>query len=89
MATAVLAFAERCIDGISANREICKSYLEKSLALATALVPAVGYDKAAAVAKRAYEEGKTVREVAGEMEVLPAEQIDKLLDKMIEGKSTQ
>ena len=72
-------FAEKCIAGISANREVCAAYIEKSLALVTALVPEIGYDRAATIAKKAYESGKTIREVAIEEKVLSGETINKLL----------
>ena len=72
-------FAEKCIAGISANRETCAAYIEKSLALVTALVPEIGYDKAAAIAKEAYESGKTIREVAIEEKILSGDTINKLL----------
>jgi fumarate hydratase class II len=71
--------ADRCISGIAANRQTCKSFIEKSLALVTGLVPAIGYDRAAAIAKTAYETGKTVREVALEENVADKNQIDRLL----------
>ncbi len=73
-------FAEKCIAGISANRETCAAYIEKSLALVTALVPEIGYDKAAAIAKKAYESGKTIREVAVEEKILSGDTINKLLN---------
>jgi fumarate hydratase class II len=83
LAGAARAFGEKCIRGIEANREKCASNLEKSLALATAFVPAIGYDKAAALAKEAYEKGKTIRDVAVEKRVLPEEEIHKILNKMV------
>jgi fumarate hydratase class II len=83
---ATRSFAERCIKGISANVERCASSLEQSLALATALVPAIGYDAAAALAKRAYEKNKTIRETAIEERALPEEEIHRILDDMIGGK---
>src|SRR5262249_16778120 len=49
---------------IEADEERCKDSIEKSLAMCTALAPRIGYDNAAAVAKLAYHEGRTVREVA-------------------------
>jgi len=58
--------AEKCIDGISANRENCAGNIEKSLAIATYLVPHIGYDKAAAIASKAHETGKTIIQVASE-----------------------
>ena len=73
-------FAEKCIAGISANRDTCAVYIEKSLALVTALVPEIGYDQAAAIAKKAYESGKTIREVAVEEKILSGDTINKLLN---------
>ena len=83
---AVTAFGTKCIRGITADLEKCSSNLEQSLALATALVPAIGYDRAAALAKEAYQSGKTIREVALKSQVLPAKEIDRILDKMVAGK---
>ncbi len=79
-------FADKCVKGISANREQCNFNLEKSLSLATAFVPEMGYDKSAAVAKKAHGTGKTVRETAKEMGILPDDRIDRILDDMIAGK---
>jgi fumarate hydratase class II len=83
MSTASSGLAEKTISGISANREKCTSYLEQSLALCTGLVPVIGYDKAAAIAKEAFNKGKTVREVAADLKVLPAEELNALIDKLI------
>jgi len=85
LSSATAALAEKCVDGISANRERCASNLEQSLALATGLVPAIGYDRAAAIAKEAYEKKKTVREVALEKQVLPEDELNRLLDEMVHG----
>jgi aspartate ammonia-lyase len=84
---ASVAFAEKCILGISANYKICASYLEQGLALATAFVPHFGYDKATELAKRAYESRKTIREVALEGQVLPEQQTHRILDEVLGGKS--
>jgi fumarate hydratase class II len=80
LASAAKVFAETCIRGISANREVCAASIEKSLALATGLVPHIGYDKAADIAKTAYETGKTIREVTLEQNVLPADLLNEILD---------
>jgi fumarate hydratase class II len=72
-------FAEKCITGISANAEKCASDIEKSIALATLLVPYTGYDKAAVVAKKAYETGMTVKEIAVEEKLISEEVLNKLL----------
>jgi fumarate hydratase class II len=83
---AITAFAEKCIKGISANQAKIASNLEQSLALATPFVPVIGYDKAAALAKEAYDTGKTIREVALKRKILPEKEINRLLDEMIQGK---
>ena len=83
LAGAARALAEKCIRGIEANRERCASTLEQSLALATAFVPAIGYDRAASLAREAFEKNKTIREVALEKRVLPKEEIQKILDKIV------
>jgi fumarate hydratase class II len=79
LADAAAAFADKCIAGISANREVCAGFIEKSLALVTGLVPRMGYDRAAEVAQKAYVTGKTVREVLTEDHRLSKEEIDALL----------
>ena len=76
LASAADVFVNKCIDGISANVETCAGYIEKSLALATGLVPKIGYDKAAAVSKKAYEFGKTVRDVILEENILSEKEFD-------------
>jgi fumarate hydratase class II len=68
------------VEGISANREACAAFIERSLALATGLVPRIGYDRAAAVAKAAYDSGRTVRAVLIEEKILSKEEIEKLLN---------
>ena len=86
LSRAVTVFEEKCIKGITANLKKCTSNLEQSLALATAFVPTIGYDKAAALAKEAYERGKTVREVALKAKILPEKEIHSILDGIIMGK---
>ncbi|MBD3293656.1 MAG: aspartate ammonia-lyase [Armatimonadia bacterium] len=54
----------RCVEGIEANEARCREHVEASSAVATALLPAIGYDRASQVAKRAQAEGMTIREVA-------------------------
>jgi fumarate hydratase, class II len=73
-------FRERCVLGLEADRNRIDEYLERSLALVTALVPEIGYDRAAALAKEAYASGRTVREVAEESSGIPAERLRNLLD---------
>jgi len=74
------AFAEKFVAKLEADREHCRSQVERSMALATALNPAIGYDKASEVAKAALKEGKTVREVAVEKGYLTEAEADEVLD---------
>ena len=73
-------FARRCVKGLEADAEKCRSNIEQSLAMCTALAPVIGYDQAAKIAKIAYETGRTVREVALETSGLKTQQIEELLD---------
>jgi fumarate hydratase class II len=75
-------FAEKFVRKLEANRETCERQVERSMALATALNPAIGYDEASLVAKKALEEGKTVREVAVSEGYLTEEEADAVLDPM-------
>jgi fumarate hydratase class II len=80
LTNAIRNFTRRCVDGIGANRDRCRELAEKSLAVVTALVPKLGYDRAAEVAKRAFEENRSIREVAEEMRLAPPEELGRLLD---------
>jgi fumarate hydratase class II len=73
-------FREKCLKGLEADEERCLELVERSLALCTALAPEIGYDNAAHLAHVAYESGRTVREVAQEMEILPKERLSRILD---------
>jgi len=75
-----LLFAQRCIDGIELDAARIGATVEQSLAMATPLAPLVGYDRAAALAKEAWQTGRTVREVAEEQGVLSREELDRALD---------
>ncbi len=80
LATTSGNFAAKCIEGIKANDERCRSLIEESLAMCTALAPEIGYEAAAKLAKDAYKSGKTVREVAKEQKVLSEKRLNELLD---------
>ncbi len=75
-------FAERCVKGLKADEERCRSLIEQSLAMCTALAPEIGYDAAAKIAKESYRTGKTVREIAREQKVLPEKRLKALLDPL-------
>jgi fumarate hydratase class II len=80
LAAASNNFAAKCIEGITANEARCRSLIEESLAMCTALAPEIGYEAAAKLAKDAYRSGKTVREMAREQQVLPEDRLNELLD---------
>jgi fumarate hydratase class II len=82
LANGAATFSSHCVEGIEVNREHCKSLVDRSLMLVTALNPYIGYDNAAKVAKKAFAEDKTLREVVLEMELMSAEELDMALDPM-------
>lgn len=80
LANSVRVFTEKAVGGLTANRERAESLVEWSMSMVTSLAPVIGYDNAAKLAKRAVEEGKTVRALVTEEGILPAEQLNELLD---------
>jgi fumarate hydratase class II len=79
LASASRLLAERCVDGIEANREQCERYAELTLSAATALNPYIGYDRATEIVKEAAASGRSLREVAREAGVDEAV-LDEALD---------
>ena len=79
LSSASVMLAEKCVDGIEANLEGCERSAEGTLAVATALNPFIGYDRAAEIVKDASKSGRTLREVAREHGV-DEETLDKALD---------
>lgn len=79
-ANAASVLANKCVKGITANRERCLLYAEKSSALATAISPLVGHDKAAKLAQEANKKGKTIREALSESNLVPEEKLEQFLD---------
>jgi fumarate hydratase, class II len=79
LAAASRLFAEKCVDGIEANREQCERYAELTLSAATALNPHIGYDRATEIVKQAAGVGRSLRDVAREAGV-PEDVLDEALD---------
>jgi fumarate hydratase, class II len=79
LASASRLLADKCVDGIEANREVCERYAELTLSAATALNPYIGYDAASEIVKEASASGRSLREVARERGVSD-EVLDKALD---------
>jgi fumarate hydratase, class II len=73
-------FREKCVAGIQANVARCNELVEYSMAMVTSLAPIIGYDKAAEIAKKAYKEGKTVREVAREVSGLSEKELSEIFN---------
>jgi fumarate hydratase class II len=73
-------FAESCISGIEADRERCLAYAESSLSVVTALAPTIGYEKAATVAREAMRQGRSIKEVARDLRVVPTDEVGRLCD---------
>jgi fumarate hydratase, class II len=71
--------AEKCVDGIAANREVCERYAELTLSAATALNPYIGYDAATEIVKEAAASGRSLREIARDRGVAE-DVLDKALD---------
>ena len=80
LAGACRMMCDNLLEGLEPDEERCKSLIEGSLAMCTSLVPAIGYDRSAALAYQAFREGRTVREVAIAEQVLSPEELDRLLD---------
>lgn len=80
LAAASRNFAERLVEGLEAEQERARAFVEQSLAMGTALAPEIGYERAAELVKEAYRSGRTVREVARERSGIAEERLNELLD---------
>ena len=76
------AFVEFCVADIQANREICESFVEKSLSMVTSLNEHIGYEEASRLAKKAFKTNKTIRELCTEEGVLDEATLKDALDPM-------
>lgn len=77
---ALVTLRENCIDGITANVELCREYAESNISIVTALNPHIGYKKSSEIAKRCFLENRTVLDVAMEMQVLEEDKLREILD---------
>jgi fumarate hydratase class II len=80
LSNAVHHFSLRCIEGLEADQQRCEEMIEKSLALVTALAPRTGYNEAARIARKAYENRKTIRQVLEEEKLFSKKELKHLLD---------
>jgi aspartate ammonia-lyase len=76
----VVLLTDRGVSGITANIEHCRELAEKSLGIATALTPYIGYERAAEVAREARDTGRTVREIVLELGLLSGDDLERVLD---------
>ncbi len=80
LANAVRVFTEKCVAGLEADADRCRELVERSLMLATALNPHLGYDVAASIAKEALATGRTLRQVVLDRKLLDAATLDRALE---------
>jgi aspartate ammonia-lyase len=80
LTNAARVLAERTVKGITANEDMCAYWVERSAALATALMPHIGYARAAEISKQSVKEGVLIRDLVKRDKILPDEQIDEVLD---------
>jgi len=80
LADSIISFSENCLKGLSPNKERINYFLNNNLMLVTALNPIVGYDNAAKIALKAYQEGISLKEAALKLNLLTEEEFDKIVD---------
>src|SRR4030095_6490131 len=80
LTSASTVLSEKTVKGIEANEAMCSYWVERSAALATALMPHIGYAKAAELSKQSVKEGVLVRDLVKREQILPPDQIDDILD---------
>ena len=80
LTNAASVFREKCVDGLFVDPQRCGELVARSLMLATALAPKIGYDKAAEIAKLAHKTGKTIREIVVQQGIMGEDDLNELLD---------
>jgi fumarate hydratase class II len=80
LANVARLLADRAVVGFTVNRERMAELVDQNPILVTALNPLIGYDKAAQIAKKAYAEGRSVKDVAAEMTDIPKDELERILD---------
>lgn len=80
MANGADTLRRNCVKGITANRDLCLAYVHKSMGIATALAPVLGYESAAAIVKEAEAEGRSIEDVLEDKKLMTREQYRTLLD---------
>lgn len=80
LTSAIAVFSARCVEGIMANAAMCEYWVQRSAALATALMPQIGYAAAAEISKRSVMEGTLIRDLIAREGLLPPDELDAVLD---------
>ncbi len=80
LTNAANTLTERCVKGIEAHEDMCAYWVERSAALATALMPHIGYAKAAEISKQSVKEGVLIRDLVKREQLLPPDEVDAILD---------
>jgi fumarate hydratase class II len=73
-------FVDKLLRGLEVNADRCRELIEQSLMMVTSLAPKIGYEQAAALAKEAFQSGKTIRQLCRDRNILPEAQLDDALD---------
>jgi fumarate hydratase class II len=89
LANVTNVMVDKLLTGLEVNEERCRQLIDQSLMMVTSLAPKIGYERAAAFAKQAFETGQTIRELCREQKVLPDKDLDEALDpwKMTEPRA--
>ena len=80
LANVTNVMVDKLLTGLAVNEERCRQLIEQSLMMVTSLAPKIGYEKAAALAKEAFDTGKTIRELCRERKILPEAELNDALD---------
>ncbi|MEL7563625.1 MAG: aspartate ammonia-lyase [Dehalobacterium sp.] len=79
MTNVIEVFRKKCIEGITANEDICRSMVEKSIGVVTALNPHIGYENSCSIAEEAYKTGRSVKDVCIKRGILSEEEVNLIL----------
>ena len=80
LARVIHVFGDKLLAGLEVNEPHCRALIDQSLMMVTSLAPEIGYDRAAAVAKQAFAEGKTIRQLVREQGLVDEDKLNRLLD---------
>lgn len=79
MRNGMITLADRCVLGITANKDVCRGYVENSIGIVTALNPYIGYENSSSIAREALKTGRSVYDLVVERNLLTKEEIDRIL----------